>query len=459
MKKMKTLFLSVLLIFPLLTAVAQGRNPFPDKIDYVTVIGKDCTDYFNSAAPDFFLRQAIDNYNYPLFTWTSDKHTDARYPGYSNSPELSFFGVKVVEMIVRFEKDRLHQLYTVFYSRGDAKKPLSYSEFTKLRSTLEKALTAYTGDSGKQISGNLTENDRLFNRVYVKNGFVFELKSSVRTEQHKKSGEFIQLVISRFDPKDDPRRQSVIRTRTKVRRSALTGNINREDDGTVWLDNIPMVDQGRKGYCIPAVLERVLRYYGNEDVTQHTLAQLAGTKAKGGTSVEDMMDVVQKIGDRFGIRFTSSYMRGNNVDELVELVEDYNKAAKRMGKPEIRAVTTRQGNTICYMVSETLAQMEPEVEMKLWESRKREFKQFMMYVRKNIGHGIPVIWSVKLGKFPEEKVTPQVTGGHMRLIIGYNDEEETIIYTDTWGNGHEKKSMSALQAWTITSSYFTVTPR
>ena len=177
---MKKIIFFLLLIL-LSTPVWGRRSPFPDKIDYVNVIGKDCSAYFNAAAPDFFLRQAADNLNYPLFRWTSDKQTDARYPGYANSPKLSFFGVKVVEMIVRFEDDRLHQLYIVFYSRGDAKTPLRMTEFNRLRSTLEKKLTEYTGDNGKQVAGNLTKNDRLFNRVYVKRDFVFELKSSIRT--------------------------------------------------------------------------------------------------------------------------------------------------------------------------------------------------------------------------------------------------------------------------------------
>lgn len=457
MKKITFLFLLFLLSVQVL--MARGRSPFPDKIDYVNIIGRDCTAYFNAAAPDFFLRQAADNLNYPLFRWTSDKQTDARYPGYANSPELSFFGVKVVEMIVRFENDRLHQLYTVYYSRGDAKKPLRMMEFEKLCSTLTKKLAAYTGDEGKLITGNLTKNDRLFNRIFVKNGFVFELKFSIRTEQKGKSGEFIQLVISRFDPENDPRRQRLAHTRTAVRRVELTKNLKQEANGDIWLDNIPMVDQGMKGYCVPAVLERVLRYYGNENVTQHTLAQIAGSRADKGTSVESMVEVVRKTGSKFGVRVSPVYLRGNDVKELEKLVRDYNKTAKRMKKRPISIVTQKKGNTVYYMVAETLAQLEPEVELQLWRSRTREYKEFRDLIRRSTGKGIPVIWSVQLGKFREEKIAPQTTGGHMRLIIGYNEQADTLIYTDTWGSGHEKKSMPAAQAWAITTAYFTVEPR
>ena len=41
----------ILLLILLSTAVWGRRNPFPDKIDYVNVIGKDCSAYFHAAAP------------------------------------------------------------------------------------------------------------------------------------------------------------------------------------------------------------------------------------------------------------------------------------------------------------------------------------------------------------------------------------------------------------------------
>ena len=92
-----------------------------------------------------------------------------------------------------------------------------------------------------------------------------------------------------------------------------------------------------------------------------------------------------------------------------------------MKKRQIRMITRQKGKTVYYMVAETLAQMEPEVELQLWTSRQREYKEFRDLIRKNIKKGIPVIWSVQLGKFREEKTPNQTSGGHMRLIIGWND--------------------------------------
>ncbi len=46
----------------------------------------------------------------------------------------------------------------------------------------------------------------------------------------------------------------------------------------------------------------------------------------------------------------------------------------------------------------------------------------------------------------------------MRLIIGYNEKSDEIIYTDSWGAGHELKRLPFDHAWAMTTGYFTVAP-
>ncbi len=47
-------------------------------------------------------------------------------------------------------------------------------------------------------------------------------------------------------------------------------------------------------------------------------------------------------------------------------------------------------------------------------------------IRRYVDRGIPVLW---------------VIPGHMNLIIGYHPENDTIVYSDSWGPGHEFKVM------------------
>jgi hypothetical protein len=63
-----------------------------------------------------------------------------------------------------------------------------------------------------------------------------------------------------------------------------------------------------------------------------------------------------------------------------------------------------------------------------------------------------------LGFVPEKPELPQAFGGHMRVIIGYNSKTQEILYTDSWGRGHELKRMKADDAWTITTTLTTIEP-
>ena len=131
----------------------------------------------------------------------------------------------------------------------------------------------------------------------------------------------------------------------------------------------------------------------------------------------------------------------------------YNKAAKKLKKPAIEesAYISRQGIMTYFDPSAVDRAMEPEVlkEMKVNGAQKSKFKKFKKDVHDQVLKGIPLIWSVKLGTYPEPGI-PQNAGYHMRLIIGYNDKKDEILYSDSWGAGHELKRMPAEWAWTIT---------
>ena len=59
-------------------------------------------------------------------------------------------------------------------------------------------------------------------------------------------------------------------------------HVEHSAGGDVKLRDLPMVDQGDKGYCVVASVERVMRYYGAA-VDQHELAQVANSDAAIGT--------------------------------------------------------------------------------------------------------------------------------------------------------------------------------
>ena len=248
-------------------------------------------------------------------------------------------------------------------------------------------------------------------------------------------------------------------------RKSIKDNIIRDPRGDVFVDNVPMVDQGQKGYCSVAAAERVLRYYG-VDVDEHEIAQAAGTSAEEGTSSKEMKDSVDAIGRRFRLATVTLYGDfDKSVQERIagldKEVASYNKAAKKLKKAEIGedVYIKRQGNMISYDPRALDAAMDPEVlkDMKVNGAMKSRYTKFMKDVHQYVNVGMPLFWGVVLGTYPETDL-PQTRGGHMRLIIGYNDKKKEILYTDTWGKGHELKRMPADWAWTISRTLMVMKP-
>ena len=239
----------------------------------------------------------------------------------------------------------------------------------------------------------------------------------------------------------------------RVAKGDVGKRVKKLAGGDVLIDSVPMVDQGQKGYCAVAVAERVLRYYGN-DVDEHQLAQMAGSTAEGGTSVDEMKSSVKRIGSKCRLGFNEIVSMGGTIKDVQKDIDAYNKAAKSMKRPAISFDQFLVGNM--FMMSAMQAAMEPEVLLKM-RTKDARYKKFMTMVKTRIDQGVPVFWGVTLGIFPELGL-PQADGGHMRLIIGYNTAQNEILYTDSWGAGHELKRMSADRAFAITHDAFTLRP-
>ncbi len=270
---------------------------------------------------------------------------------------------------------------------------------------------------------------------------------------------FIRLAV------DGPARLSDASSRKGVKKQASASGAKKIADnvideskgrGDVFVDGIPMVDQGQKGYCAAASAERVLRYYGL-DIDEHQIAEAAGTSAEGGTSSLAMKNSIEAIGKRFKLGTVVCYGDFDKGVEariagLVDEVRVYNKAAKKLKKREIpgSAYITHRGNVTFYDPGAVDRAMDPEVlkEMKVNGAQKSKYTKFRKDIHDQILKGIPLIWGVKLGVYPEPGI-PQIGGYHMRLIVGYNDKKNEILYSDSWGAGHEMKRMPMDWAWTI----------
>jgi len=87
-------------------------------------------------------------------------------------------------------------------------------------------------------------------------------------------------------------------------RERMKNNVVHRPNGDVIIENIPMVDQGPKGFCVPATYTRVLLYAG-VPADLYLLALLGRTDVGGGTSTLAMENSARALAASYGRSITS----------------------------------------------------------------------------------------------------------------------------------------------------------
>ena len=405
-----------------------------------------------SLTPDEFMSAQGGN----GFRWLSASNkNNAR----SVNDQLTFAGAKSIETIARFLDGKLHQIVVYVYTRGDAGE-IGESEFEELVADTEKQITAWAGieplpvveearPTGVRLAGKSWNKKP--HRVDME--WSYAKRRSVRGTQFPYRAEYIRLQLGALVAAKNTAPQIHDNSmKNKLARSNLKDlpkRVLKSGTGDVKIEGVPMVDQGMKGYCVAATVERVLRYYGN-DVDQHEIAQLARSSADEGTSPTMMAEGLKRAGTKLGIKLTIYHQFKAN--DFLRMIDKYNRNARRKKLPQIET-----GQMI--MVSEVYQQMDTETLKETQAKPEGYLRGFMNDIIKDIDLGMPLAWSVVLGKIEEDPPLPQAAGGHMRLIIGYNTKTAEIFYTDSWGRGHECKRMNALDAWAITTALYSLRPR
>lgn len=200
-----------------------------------------------------------------------------------------------------------------------------------------------------------------------------------------------------------------------VKLSELPRNVTKGADGAVVVTGLPMVDQGNKGYCVVASVQRLFEYYGI-GADMHQIAAVSEADPERGTSTMEMAKQLDKIDYRFKTRL------------------------------KILGMTSERGGLV-------------QVERDFVVGKPIDEAAFLKMVRTYVNDGLPMLWSLELGLFKEEPdLNPQAGGGHMRVITGYNDKEQTVLFSDSWGAGHERKKMKMSEAYQATRGLFVLQP-
>ena len=188
-------------------------------------------------------------------------------------------------------------------------------------------------------------------------------------------------------------------------------NVERRDNGDVVIGNIPMVDQGPKGYCVPATFERCMRYM-EVPADMYLLAMAGSTGLGGGTHTPTLVESVQK--EVWSAGRTFKPLKGHpSFKELMRLIDS--------GIPILWGLhSTEQFNRIANERTRERVGVSPD-------SWKETIKEASKQVK---GLAKPHISEAR----------------HICIIHGFNKETEEVAFTDSWGDRYKERWVGAEEA-------------
>jgi hypothetical protein len=380
------------------------------------------------------------------FRWVSQARDSARAAGGG----MTVFGLPAVEAIARFDGDTVKEFTVAIYARGDAGELTKEAYDALVRNAVETfnlSTNVKFAVRGKDPTNAVKADGLIWSTPQARYLLEYSATREVKSRDIPFRAEFVRLEIT------PPQKTSSLLgdNMTPKGRAKFNGAAHVKRDttsGDVVIGDVPMVDQGQKGYCVVAATERVTRYYGAQ-VDANELAQIANSDAEGGTSYNGMFAALKKVGARLKVRVRQ--IEESDVKGVLELVKEYNRVAKKAGVPAVADPGLSIDVGLVYRQMRLAALKETRTR------NRADFGRFQREIQQHIDEGIPLLWSVQLGMVKEPGI-PQDAGGHMRLIIGYNTKTSELIFSDSWGAGHEQKRMAMDDSWAITTGLAAIEP-
>lgn len=204
----------------------------------------------------------------------------------------------------------------------------------------------------------------------------------------------------------------------------LLASMVKSPNGDVYLSEIPMVDQGPKGYCVPATFERVMRTMGLE-ADMYLLAMIGQSQAGGGTSVELLLQHVRAQVYRKGRRTKDETIKQLRIRELRRYLDQ--------GIPIMWSMCSMDDyNQTADANTATRAQVTD------WKTYTTEITEA----------------ANKVAASPKSD-----DKRHCCMIIGYNEATQEIAVSDSWGPRFERRWVPvAVADWASTGSLFLILP-
>lgn len=230
--------------------------------------------------------------------------------------------------------------------------------------------------------------------------------------------EYVALrIVPPSEAGDDGRAE---RVPDQALRARLAEQVERRPNGDVVIRDIPMVDQGPKGFCVPATMERMLRHLGIP-ADMYLLAMAANTGPGGGTYVADVLAAVRQTAQRHGRRVVTVSGRpsGAAVSSWLE-----------SGIPVLWAIGT--SGAIDDVINARTQNREKVADYAQWKASLKEARRAAR----------------QLARTADE--------GHVCLITGFNAQTGELALSDSWGPGYGERWITEEEAAAISQGAMAV---
>jgi hypothetical protein len=338
--------------------------------------------------------------------WPEESRTTtlASYRLYAKD-DVRVLGARPYSLALYAEKGRVTQISMVFANTGDR---CNLKQFERDAQAIEAALKPALGDPIQTFFGQ-SRKVRYRVRRWDWKGHAILLEMPEN---------YVGVRVVPVAVADREGRADVIGYQQF--RDTLSQRVQRRPNGDVIVTEIPMVDQGPKGYCTPATLERYLRYIGIQ-ADMYVLAMAGQTKAGGGTVQSLLFENIEGLALRNGRKF-SAIDQPLTVPNLAKYIDK--------GVPLVWGIYFDEK-----LEKGLYARMKERRAITDWNTWPEKIKA---------ARHVPKI-GLKRIKSPENP-NVESSNGHTRMIIGYNAKTQEVAISDSWGKHAEERWMTIEEA-------------
>ncbi|WP_367873748.1 C39 family peptidase [Luteolibacter sp. Populi] len=300
----------------------------------------------------------------------------------------------------------------------DGESEADVKSLTKAMEADEKAVLAaissVLGEPKMQRFGDSRATRRTVRR-WDWNGHAFLLSNE--------EAEYVSLSIVPLSVADGGGKTAKVKD-ADIRKRLKDDVVKDEESGDVYLGQIPMVNQGPKGYCVPATFERAMRTVGLE-ADMYLLAMVGKSQMGGGTSVQTMLEEV-----RSQVRSKGRRTKDENSKEL--RVRDVKRYIDE-GVPVMW--TMRSLDEYNDLANSNTTNRQSVTDWEKWAEEIADKAKTLAKQEADEDHR------------------------HICMIVGYNEKTNELAVSDSWGPRYERRWVPVgLANWVSTGGLFMILP-